>query len=62
MEREKIALLLRASKRFIYKALIAVVISGIFSFFYSWVLLGLLLKKTDIKIYYLSLPEVFLSS
>jgi len=62
MEREKIALLLRASKRFIYKALIAVVISGIFSFFYSRVLLGLLLKKTDIKIYYLSLPEVFLSS
>jgi len=62
MEREKIALLLRASKRFIYKALLAVVISGIFSFFYSRVLLGLLLKKTDIKIYYLSLPEVFLSS
>jgi sec-independent protein translocase protein TatC len=62
MEREKIALLLRASKRFIYKALIAVVISGFFSFFYSRGLLGLLLKKADIKIYYLSLPEVFLSS
>jgi sec-independent protein translocase protein TatC len=62
MEREKIALLLRASKRFIYKALIAVVISGVFSFFYSRGLLGLLLKKADIKIYYLSLPEVFLSS
>ena len=62
MEREKIALLLRASKRFIYKALIAVVISGFFSFFYSRGLLGLLLEKADIKIYYLSLPEVFLSS
>lgn len=62
MEREKIALLLRASKRFIYKVLIAVVISGFFSFFYSRGLLGLLLKKADIKIYYLSLPEVFLSS
>jgi len=62
MEREKIALLLRASKRFIYKALIAVAISGVFSFFYSRGLLGLLLKKADIKIYYLSLPEVFLSS
>jgi sec-independent protein translocase protein TatC len=62
MEREKIALLLRASKRFIYKALIAVVISGFFSFFYSRGLLGLLLKKAEIKIYYLSLPEVFLSS
>ncbi|MBP1734025.1 MAG: preprotein translocase subunit TatC [Deltaproteobacteria bacterium] len=62
MEREKIALLLRASKRFIYKVLIAVAISGFFSFFYSRGLLGLLLKKADIKIYYLSLPEVFLSS
>jgi sec-independent protein translocase protein TatC len=62
MERETIALLLRASKRFLYKALITIVISGFFSFFYSKGLLGLLLKKADIKIYYLSLPEVFLSS
>jgi sec-independent protein translocase protein TatC len=62
MEREKIALLLRASKNFSYKALIAVAISGVFSFFYSRGLVGLLLKKADIKIYYLSLPEVFLSS
>lgn len=62
MERETIAILLRASKRFIYKALIAVAISGFFSFFYSRSLLGLLLKKAEIKIYYLSLPEVFLSS
>lgn len=62
MEREKIVPILKASKRFVYKALIAIVISGIFSFFYSRGLLGLLLKKADIKIYYLSLPEVFLSS
>jgi sec-independent protein translocase protein TatC len=62
MEREAIASLLRASKRFIYKALIAIAISGAFSFFYSRGLLGLLLRKADIKIYYLSLPEVFLSS
>lgn len=62
MERETIVLLLRASKRFLLKALIAIAISGIFSFFFSRNLLGLLLKKADIKIYYLSLPEVFLSS
>jgi len=62
MEREKIALLLRASKRFICEALIAVAISGFFSFFYSKSLLNLLLRKAAIKIYYLSLPEVFLSS
>ena len=62
MERETIAILLRSSKRFIYKALIAITVSGAFSFFYSRGLLGLLLKKADIKIYYLSLPEVFLSS
>lgn len=62
MERETIALLLRASKRFLLKASIAIAISGMFSFFFSRSLLGLLLKKADIKIYYLSLPEVFLSS
>jgi sec-independent protein translocase protein TatC len=62
MEREKITHLLKASKRFIYKTLIVVIISGGFSFFYSRGFLGLLLKKADIKIYYLSLPEVFLSS
>lgn len=62
MERETIALLLRAAKKFLYKALVAIVISGLFSFFFSKSLLGLLLHKADIKIYYLSLPEVFLSS
>jgi sec-independent protein translocase protein TatC len=62
MERETIALLLRASKKFIYKALIVVAISGFFSFFYSRDLLSLFLSNVDIKIYYLSLPEVFLSS
>lgn len=62
MEREKIALLLKASKKFICKALIIIAVSGFCSFFYSRGLLGLLLKKAEIKIYYLSLPEVFLSS
>jgi sec-independent protein translocase protein TatC len=62
MERERIALVLRAFRKFIYKALIAVVVCGSFSFFFSRGLLSLLLKKADIKIYYLSLPEVFLSS
>lgn len=62
MERERIALLLRASKKFIYKALIVIAAAGFLSFFYSKGLLSLLLKKADIKIYYLSLPEVFLSS
>lgn len=62
MERERIALLLRASKKFIYKTLIVVAVTGFLSFFYSKVLLNLLLQTADIKIYYLSLPEVFLSS
>ena len=62
MERERIALLLRASKKFTYKTLIAIAAAGFLSFFYSKGLLSLLLKKADIKIYYLSLPEVFLSS
>jgi sec-independent protein translocase protein TatC len=62
MEREGIALLLRASKKFTYKALIVIAAAGFLSFFYSKGLLSLLIKKADIKIYYLSLPEVFLSS
>jgi sec-independent protein translocase protein TatC len=62
MERERIALLLRASKKFIYKTLIVIAAAGFLSFFYSKALLNLLLQKADIKIYYLSLPEVFLSS
>ena len=62
MDREMVALDLRASKKFVYKALITVIVAGIFSFFYSKGLLNLLLEKAHIQVYYLSLPEVFLSS
>lgn len=62
MERENIVLLVRATKRFIYKALVLVAISGIISFFYSKGILQLLMKVVGIRIYYLSLPEAFLSS
>ncbi|HNQ47469.1 MAG TPA: twin-arginine translocase subunit TatC [Syntrophorhabdus sp.] len=62
MGREKIVLIMRASKKFVLKALIVVAVTGSLSFFFSKKLLGLLLQKADLKIYYLSLPEVFLSS
>lgn len=62
MERESIVLFVGAARRFIYKALILVAVSGVVCFFYSHRILQLLMKVVGIKIYYLSLPEVFLSS
>lgn len=62
MERESIVLLVKTARRFICKALVLVAISGIVSFYYSHHILQLLMKVVGIKIYYLTLPEVFLSS
>jgi len=62
MEREKIILLLGAARRFAYKALVVVALSGAVSFIFAKGILHLLLKAAGVKIYCLSLPEVFLSS
>ncbi|OPY76971.1 MAG: Sec-independent protein translocase protein TatCy [Syntrophorhabdus sp. PtaU1.Bin153] len=62
MEREKAVLLLGGARRFAWKALIVVALSGAVSFAFSKGLLRLLLKAAHVKIYFLSLPEVFLSS
>jgi len=62
MEREKIFSLLAGLRRFIVSALIVTFLSGIGSFFFSKELIGLLLRTAGIKVYYLSLPEVFLTT
>lgn len=62
MEREKILSLLTGLRRFIVKALVVAVLSGIVSYFFSKDIIRLLLKTAGIKVYYLSLPEVFLTT
>ncbi|HPP41788.1 MAG TPA: twin-arginine translocase subunit TatC [Syntrophorhabdaceae bacterium] len=62
MEREKTVVILKAIKRLTIKALLAVVLSGIFSFIFSKSILIRLLKNTNMKVYYYTLPEVFFSS
>jgi sec-independent protein translocase protein TatC len=62
MDREKLIDLLEALRRFAYKSLAVVVVSGTCSFFFARSILGFLLKTTNIEMYYLSLPEVFLTS
>jgi sec-independent protein translocase protein TatC len=62
MEREKVVLLLGAARRFAWKALIVVALSGAVSFAFAKGILRFLLKAANVKIYFLNLPEVFLSS
>jgi len=62
MEREKILSLLDGFKKFIWKALIVVVVSGGISFIYAKDLIHFLLKVVNIKVYYLSLQEAFFAS
>lgn len=62
MEREKIFSLLTGLRRFIVGSLIVSALSGIISFFFSKDLINLLLKTAGIKVYYLALPEVFLTT
>jgi len=59
MERKKIIAFLTDLRGVILKSLGAVVISGVISFIYAKDILKLLLKVADLRVYYLSLPEVF---
>jgi sec-independent protein translocase protein TatC len=49
-------------RRYLFKALAVVVVSGIVSFIFSKNLIRLLLKAVNIQVYYLSFPEVFLAT
>jgi sec-independent protein translocase protein TatC len=62
MEREKIIAFLTDLRGVVLKSLGAVVISGIFCFIYAKDIMELLLKVTDLRVYYLSLPEVFFTT
>lgn len=62
MEREKIIAFLTDLRGVVLKSLGAVVISGIVSFIYAKDIIKLLLKVADLRVYYLSLPEVFFTT
>jgi sec-independent protein translocase protein TatC len=62
MEREKIIAFLTDLRGVVLKSLGAVVISGIFSFIYAKDIMELLLNVADLRVYYLSLPEVFFTT
>jgi sec-independent protein translocase protein TatC len=62
MDRKAVVLVLEGLRRFFVKSLIVVAISGIGCFFFSKDILRFLLKATSLKVYYLSLPEVLLTS
>ena len=62
MNRERVLLALGGVRRYLFKALAVVVLSGIVSFIFSKGLIRLLLKSVNIQLYYLSFPEVFLAT
>ena len=59
MEREKIIPFLAGLRSVVLKSLGAAVIASIVSFIYAQDIIRLLLKTAGLKVYYLSLPEVF---
>lgn len=62
MERKKIIDFLTGLRSVVLKSLGAVVLSGIVSFIFAKDIIQLLLKIADLKVYYLALPEVFLTT
>jgi len=62
LERKNIISLLTNLRSIILRSLGAVVILGIISFIYAKEIIKLLLKTADLKVYYLSLPEVFFTT
>lgn len=62
MEREKIIAGLTGVRKVILKSLAFIVAAGIASFIYSKEMLLLLVKATGIKVYYLTIQEVFLAT
>lgn len=62
MERENVIAFLTGLRDVVLKSLGAVVISGIVCFIFSKEIIKFLLKTADLKVYYFSLPEVFLTT
>ncbi len=49
------------ARRFVWKAAAVIALAGAICFFFSKDLIRLLVKTVDLKVYYLSFPEVFLT-
>ncbi|MHB8111386.1 MAG: twin-arginine translocase subunit TatC [Syntrophorhabdaceae bacterium] len=62
MQREKIIAVLTGLRNVIIKSLIAIAITGTASFIYSRQLLRMLVNASGIKLYYLTIQEVFLAT
>jgi len=62
MERQKIIAAMTGVRRVILKSLAFIAAAGVVSFIYSKEMLLLLVKATGIKVYYLTIHEVFLAT
>ncbi|MDD3845293.1 MAG: twin-arginine translocase subunit TatC [Syntrophorhabdaceae bacterium] len=62
MEREKIIGALTGVRKVFLKSLAFIAVAGVVSFIYSKEMLLLLVKATGIKVYYLTIQEVFLAT
>ncbi len=62
MDRENIIAALTGVRRVIFKSLAFIAVAGIASFIYSKEMLLVLVKATGIKVYYLTIQEVFLAT
>jgi len=62
MEREKIITALTGIRKVILKSLAFIVVAGVGSFIYAKQMLLVLVKATGIKVYYLTIQEVFLAT
>ncbi|HVN96825.1 MAG TPA: twin-arginine translocase subunit TatC [Syntrophorhabdaceae bacterium] len=62
MEREKALSFLTGFRKVVLRSLAAVAVAAIVSFIYARDIMKLLLKTAGIKIYFFSLPEVFLTA
>lgn len=62
MERETIRIAFIGGRRFLWKGLIAVFVAAAVNFAFAKQILHFLLRTTNVKVYYLNLPEAFFSS
>ena len=62
MERADIAFCLEALRKTLYKSLVVVGIAGLFAFLFSKRLALFLIQAVHVKVYYFTLPEVFLAT
>lgn len=62
MDRERFIRFLTIAKKIILKAILTVLVAGAICFIFSKSILNEMLKNTEMKVYYFTLPEVFFST